>query len=260
MNSKSGTRDGDGTHNGVPRNENGQRVCGARKRDGSRCQGTILYPNGRCKKHGGPTPGGLASPHFKHGKRSLDRYVPKGILVAYREALRDPELVSMRRGLALLDGRTVELLKRMGETEAPPWGQAVEALNDFKTAQTDERRRLALENLETVIRTGANASASYDSTWHELREVIQERTKVATAESRRLHEADQVLTKEQAAALGYLVMQAVRAAVLDEATFAKGPLAVLRKAQDGLRRALEGTAPAREVIEGDTAEGEPPSG
>jgi hypothetical protein len=42
-------------------------ICGARNRSGSPCQARPM-PNGRCRMHGGATPGGVASPHFKQGR------------------------------------------------------------------------------------------------------------------------------------------------------------------------------------------------
>jgi hypothetical protein len=44
--------------------------CGAKnKRSGTPCQSATM-PNGRYRLPGGMTPGGFASPHFKHGRRS----------------------------------------------------------------------------------------------------------------------------------------------------------------------------------------------
>jgi len=54
-------------------------ICGAKTRSGGRCQlpagwGTDHPGVGRCKLHGGATPRGADSPHFRHG---LDcRYLP----------------------------------------------------------------------------------------------------------------------------------------------------------------------------------------
>ena len=44
--------------------------CGAKTRSGGKCQRPALK-NGRCKLHGGKTPRGAESPHFKDGRYSL---------------------------------------------------------------------------------------------------------------------------------------------------------------------------------------------
>jgi hypothetical protein len=42
------------------------KLCGAKTRGGGRCKKPAM-PNGRCKLHGGKTPSGTDSVHFKHG-------------------------------------------------------------------------------------------------------------------------------------------------------------------------------------------------
>lgn len=42
------------------------KTCGAKTRGGGKCKKAAM-PNGRCKLHGGKTPGGTDSVHFKHG-------------------------------------------------------------------------------------------------------------------------------------------------------------------------------------------------
>jgi hypothetical protein len=54
----------------VIRDHLGRRLCGAKCRGkDKRCRQPALQ-NGRCRLHGGLTPGGMASPHYKHGMRS----------------------------------------------------------------------------------------------------------------------------------------------------------------------------------------------
>ena len=47
-----------------------------------------------CRMHGGKTPRGPASVHYKDGRWS--RFLPSRMLAAYREAGLDPELLSLR--------------------------------------------------------------------------------------------------------------------------------------------------------------------
>jgi hypothetical protein len=207
--------------------------------------------------HGGTALGGLAHPNFKHGRHVLDRYVPKGLRASYDRALRDSELLSLRGELASVLAMEAKVFQDMDRAELPPWGKTVEALNDYKTARTEEDKATAFATLETVIRTGADAAASYEDLERKVRRLFQERKDLVAAESRRLHELDHFLSKEQATALGFMVMQAMRTAVLDAPTFAAGPAAVLRKAQDNLRRVLGMPAPeqAAEVVTIDATPG-----
>jgi hypothetical protein len=215
--------------------------------------------------HGGTALGGLAHPNFKHGRHVLDRFIPKGLRAGYDRAMRDTELLSLRGELGAVLAMEAKVFQDMDAAEVPPWGTAVEALNDVKTARDDAARQAAMETLETVIRTGADAAKGYEDLERKVRRLFQERKDLVAAESRRLHELDHFLTKEQATALGYLVMQAMRTAVLDAPTFAAGPGAVLRKAQDNLRAVLGMPAPeqAEEVVtidgmSGDHLDGQAP--
>jgi hypothetical protein len=66
--------------------------CGARTRSGSRCQSPAM-PNGRCRMHGGPSPGAPKGNknNFRHGRYSAEA-------IARRRKIR--ELVRAMRALA----------------------------------------------------------------------------------------------------------------------------------------------------------------
>jgi hypothetical protein len=66
--------------------------CGARTRSGSRCQSPAM-PNGRCRMHGGPSPGAPKGNknNFQHGRYSAEA-------IAGRRKIR--ELVRAMRALA----------------------------------------------------------------------------------------------------------------------------------------------------------------
>lgn len=45
-------------------------LCGAKTRSGSPCKKAPITGMKRCANHGGKTPVGIDSPHFKHGRYS----------------------------------------------------------------------------------------------------------------------------------------------------------------------------------------------
>src|SRR5262249_44825242 len=141
----------------------------------------------KCRFHGGNSPRGVAHPSFKHGQHS--KYLPRHLKGDYLRAVRDPELLSLRNQVALLSSREMELTRELAQIESPPWGQAADALVDVEKAMTAgdlEAAREALASLSHVIRQGADQSARYATVWAELRQVIQERTKMAQAENKRM--------------------------------------------------------------------------
>jgi hypothetical protein len=178
----------------APKPPRGGKVCGAQKKGGGTCQARPCA-NGRCRVHGGLTPAGIASPHYKHGRHSKYlKYLPTELKKAFKNALADPELTRLGDELALLTARASQLLERLAQTESPPWGKAVEALNDTKVARSEEDWERAFGALEQVIRTGADAAASQELTWAELQQVIQEKTRVAAVEHK-CEVDDQVLVR-----------------------------------------------------------------
>jgi hypothetical protein len=172
--------------------------CGAKTRGGAPCRRPPLEGRTRCRLHGGATPAGVASPHFRHGRRS--RYLkdlPRDLGRAYRAALDDDELLSLRHELALtvafIRGRLAEL-----PAAAPAWGKAVEALNDYKLAKGDAEKAAALAALEQVVRAGAAAVSRERDVREEVRELMQEKGRLAAAEWRRLIDLRAVVPVEQA--------------------------------------------------------------
>jgi hypothetical protein len=188
--------------NGAPAGRGGK-VCGARTRAGGECQARPCA-NGRCKVHGGLTPGGLASPKYKTGKHSKYlRGLPKELGKAYREALNDEELISLRNEIAMTQAfyrcRLAELL----EVEAPPWGKVITALSALEQSPSDPA---ALAGLATLLRAGASAAAKERDVREDVRELMQEKGKLAAAEWKRLNDIRAVVPVAQAVLFGQMVV------------------------------------------------------
>src|SRR5829696_9665580 len=92
------------------------RLCGAKTRNGQPCP-TPAMPNGRCRMHGGASPAGLASPRFRHGRYS--QHLPTVAAVRYAAAGQDPEPLSLREEIALLDALIGQLLDPESGVVAP---------------------------------------------------------------------------------------------------------------------------------------------
>lgn len=81
------------------------------KRSGERCRKHAMRGRNVCMSHGGKTPRGAASPHFKSGRYS--RSLPGHLIATYERALNDPRLLSLRDDIALIDvliGETISQL------------------------------------------------------------------------------------------------------------------------------------------------------
>jgi hypothetical protein len=83
------------------------------KRSGQRCRKSAMRGRTVCLAHGGRTPRGAASPHFKTGRYS--RSLPGHLVAAYERALADPTLLSLRDEVALTDAMIAELLGQLDD-------------------------------------------------------------------------------------------------------------------------------------------------
>lgn len=128
-------------------------ICGAKKKRGRGvCSSTLLYPNGRCRVHGGATPAGPASVHFKHGRHSKLLKDIKGLNAHYERALADPDLLNLDAEIALIDARIGQLLEKVKAPNASVdgiWPQ-LDALieNRRKLVDTESKR---LKDLHAMV-------------------------------------------------------------------------------------------------------------
>lgn len=187
--------------------------CNGHNRDGSLCRRSAVNTSTKCRAHGGATPRGIASPHFKDGSRS--KYLPMRLRESYHEALTDPELLNLRGDIALLDARLNDVLGRVDTGES---GQRWLELREQKVALIAARRanntnavNAALNELFTLIDTGAPDIES----WQEIQQLLEQRRKLVETERRRLVDMQQMITAEQATLLFTALLASVKRHVKD---------------------------------------------
>lgn len=163
-------------------------------------------PNGRCRMHRGKASKGTAAPNFKHGLYSNS--LPARLAGRYEEALRDSELLSVRREAAIITAQVDEALARLetGET-GKLWLELRELWRKMERAP-EARRAAALERAGELIRRGATDTEAA----REVREAILDKARVAESERKRLVEAHQMITIERMLAL----VGALAAAIAEE--------------------------------------------
>jgi hypothetical protein len=127
----------------------GRAVCGAKLKNGNgHCRRVPNTGRSRCHVHGGATPRGLSSPHFKHGRYSTA--LPERLAATYEAALRDPELLDLRDEIALIDVRTTEMF---GAAENIPvdWNEIRASMEQRRRlCETEQKRMLAMRQLLTT--------------------------------------------------------------------------------------------------------------
>lgn len=189
--------------------------CGAKTRNGGTCKRSPMA-NGRCYMHGGPTPGGLASPNLTNGRYSKYLKGLPQLRKDYQAALADPAIVALDGELALLTVRAGELLDRLGKTKPPPWEKVQQLAKEALSLEGADQQN-TIRELAELVNEGANAVTVTEQSWAELRELVQERARVASVEWKRLNDINGLVTVEQLLLFVRAFMDAARETVTDQA-------------------------------------------
>lgn len=159
--------------------------CSAHRKDGGDCRAPAMA-NGKCAVHGGKTPGGVASVHWRHGRHSKHLGPVLGPLVA--EAMADPDRHSMEQELALIDARLAQLLASIEGKDGPSaWGRLAEELDRFHAASRDPsktagaRMSQAMSAIDHLVSEGLGETAA----WSQILEVIDRRRVLVESEEKR---------------------------------------------------------------------------
>lgn len=170
--------------------------CGAKNKRGGICGSWPVKGRNRCRMHGGKTLVGTANGFYKGGRYS--KYLPDRLREKYETSHTDPDLLSLRSEVSLVDSRLADLLFRVDTGESGQlWTNLKKAHEEFRLyrrAQDVPKMTIALAKVESVI-----DSAIQDHTaWTEIAELLEQRRKLAESEHRRLVALEQLITTEEA--------------------------------------------------------------
>jgi hypothetical protein len=187
--------------------ETGPRLCGAKTRSGGTCKLAPLTGQTRCKLHGGATPSGKDSPHFKHGFYA--KALPKDLKANFEKLLADPQLLEGRSEVALMQLRLQRLSARVNSNESGrAWRTLQDTFNLFREANdagNQEGMLAALNRMNEIVAGEVND----ENAWAELTDFIEKATKVAEREWKRILANRQVVTTEQVRLIVASLTQAV---------------------------------------------------
>lgn len=172
--------------------------------------------NGRCKKHGGRTPAGAASPHYIDG-RSIMRHphLPTEFLLEYMKHKDDPDPLNLSAEIALIDTRINGLLDKINAEASGSTFQKLRAA--YKMFTTAQRKRDAPGMAEAIAEMGDLIEGGYRDflVWEEAMRLIENRRRVVETEAKRRLAAEQVITAERAAWLIGAIISVVKDEVRD---------------------------------------------
>jgi hypothetical protein len=175
--------------------------------------------NGRCRIHRGKSLAGIASPRFKHGRRSKYlKHLPEKLRDHHAEASADPQLLSLREHIALLTAHSIDLLRSLSSAKAPPRGRVLKTLDALVEAvgtRDPAKSDAALAAHARMVRTGSEAADAQEWVWREIRKVIQAKARVCAVEWKRMALLREFLTREEALTFVAAMVEAVREVVTD---------------------------------------------
>lgn len=206
------------TYHGQPSNlmKNGHLQCEAKANStGERCKKPAEPGYNVCRLHGGKTPRGMASPHWK-GK-GISMALPKRMLQRFQEAMEDDELLSTRSGIALLAARLDDLLKRVDTGESGQlWDRLKASKRELMSAHRRKDKEAESEALNAMLAT-IDAGHSDYAAWREIGSVLQQYRKLSESEQKRLTALDQMVKVEDMNLFVYKIMDSLRTHVTDRA-------------------------------------------
>lgn len=167
-----------------------------------RCKAKSLTGKTRCAVHS--SKGFIKPKLYEDGRRCyLGRResLPQRMLESYDMALTDRELLILRRDLALVEARLVDLLDRADTGESGRiWKDLKTIWDSFMQATRSGEEQTAQAHLMRVHDLIVEGNQDYD-TWNEISALVEQRKRLAESERKRLLEMHQMISTERVMAL-----------------------------------------------------------
>ncbi len=151
----------------------------------------------RCRYHGGKTPRGIDSPHFKHGMRVSKRILPDGFYQrTFEQVFENPRLLTLRKDIAILEVRIAELCTELKFGGTAP--KAMKQLNETYRSMLKARKENQPidEHLQEMglllLRLQQNSE-----TWESIANWIERKALLIEKERKHLLSTCQMMSLEQ---------------------------------------------------------------
>lgn len=235
-----------------------EKQCAAesKRRPGERCEAWAMKGKEVCYHHGGKSPIGAGSPHFRDGTRSrssLGAIFTGDALEHYQAAREDDRYLELREDLAVLDTLFYEELKRarvgqggaLWEELGGAWQrfqgfQEAQPTKDATTGEAEADR--ALKRVGEIITEGV---ARHVAQTHAL-DIHERKRRTSETERKRLVDQERTITQVQGMSFAAAMIALMREAVAGEdnereilAKFHTGVARLLREYVSGSAGALQ---------------------
>jgi hypothetical protein len=157
--------------------------CNAKaKSTGQQCRRRAVSGSTKCTVHGGLTPKGAASPHFKTGRYS--KYLPVRLVEVYHDSLNDSALTGVRDEIALIDSLLIEDIQSLDlGSNGEFWEAALEQIRFARQGYKAENYGILERALDELEALGDQRRLHFAAE-RELREKIEQRRKLVETEAK----------------------------------------------------------------------------
>lgn len=194
------------------------------KQSGVQCRRMATPGCEVCNIHGGKSLVGIASPHFRTGRRS--RNLPTRMMPDYEQAYQDSELLQLRHEIAITDARREDLLARVDSGEA---GELWRSLRQtYAVAENARAQMNVLQSGVDFLKAKQTFEEAYETigvlisegvqdyqAWDEVNRIIEQRRRLSETEVKTLDKLQQFVTAERANLFVTTLLNAVRSRVTD---------------------------------------------
>lgn len=201
--------------------------CGAMDNSGivpRKCQ-ELATDSGRCVTHTNGNFRGVGSKN--HRDLRYSKALPARLLERYEEAASDPELLSLREEVAIVETRTEEVMSKFDTGESGAiWKKLNKSMLQYKTAENMLRNKNLSEEsesnwtnkrdeaLESMIQSVEYGVSDY-AAWQEVLSLFQQRKVLVEAEQKRLIAMQQMITAESAMTMQVRILNIIKNHVND---------------------------------------------
>jgi hypothetical protein len=153
------------------------KTCGAKLRGkDARCRKPPIKGMKRCRLHGGKTPSGTASPHWKTGRYS--RHLPRDLRERYLEHLHDEKFHELTDEIALLTSNIGETVQDAADMTAPANFTSVKKLVHQARAAVRNNDPLTLRDTLDTLVAAVDYGVAKQAAWDTIADRIETRRKL----------------------------------------------------------------------------------
>jgi hypothetical protein len=144
------------------------------------------------------------------------KHLPKCLGDAFQEVMGSGDLTCLREELALITSQISNCLDQLACNDTgPTWDSLLAALDALHGAR-GIALSLAIRNLDTLIRSGAARALTHQSLWSELRTLINDKVRAASAEAKRISDLQGTVKVEEALLFARAFLSAAQQTVTDK--------------------------------------------